>query len=433
VEPNLEGFAMWILDTIQDTVMKIVVQITSVVALAKAFRSTPGDAMKQVVTGVHHALRSGLEQVMAAEIALFLGESAEAGNKRNGYLTRDFAFKGIGVVQLRVPRDRAGRFQSAVVPARRRYDEATEKDLALLHLAGLSTRTLSQVSRRVLGVAVSRQEVANALQTVVPAAKAFLERRLDQRRWRYLYIDGTNFRVRRTTVEREPTLVVVGVDDTGRKSVLSMVQGDKDARDAWALVFADLKARGLDPSAVQLGIMDGLAGLGEVFLDAFPRAKVARCWVHKARNVLPLVARRYQAAFKTDWDAIAYADSEPAARAAFVVLKQRWATTCQDAVVRLERDLDALLVHYLFPREHWQALRTTNPIERVNREFKRRSKAMDGISPDGLKALLAFTALRLEMGWSTTPLDSKKLSTLRNQRTNQEKELEDISQRLLLN
>jgi len=370
---------------------------------------------------------------MAAEIALFLGEPAEAGTKRNGDVTRDFAFKGIGVVQLRVPRDRAGRFESAVLPARRRYDEATEKDLALLHLAGLSTRTLSHVSRRVLGVSVSRQEVTNALQTVLPAAKAFLERPLGEQRWRYLYVDGTNFRVRRTTVEREPTLVVVRVDETGRKSVLSMVQGDKDVRDAWALVFADLKARGLDPRAIELGIMDGLAGLGEVFLDAFPRAKVARCWVHKARNVMPLVPRRYQAAFTTDWDAIAYAESEPAARAAFVVLKQRWAATCGDAVVRLERDLDALLVHDLFPREPWEALRTTNPIERVNREFKRRSKAMDGIGPDGLKALLAFTALRLEIGWSTTPIDSKKLSTLRYRTANQEKELDDISQRLLLN
>jgi putative transposase len=433
IKPTGKGFAMLILDKIQDSVMKISVQIADVVALAKAFRSTPGNAMKQVVAGVHSALRSGLEQVMAAEIALFLGEPAEAGNKRNGYVTRDFAFKGVGVVQLRVPRDRAGRFVSAVVPARRRYDEATEKDLALLHLAGLSTRTLSQVSRRVLGVSVSRQEVSNALHTVLPAAKAFLERPLGQRRWKYLYVDGTNFRVRRTTVEREPTLVVVGVDETSRKSVLSMVQGDKDARDAWALVFADLKERGLDSSAVELGIMDGLAGLGDVFLDAFPRAKVARCWVHKARNVFPLVPRRYQAAFKVDWDAVAYAESEPAARAACVVLKQRWTATCGDAVARLERDLDALLTHYLFPREHWEALRTTNPIERVNREFKRRSKAMDGIGPDGLKALLAFTALRLEIGWSTTPIDSKKLSTLRYRTTNQEKELEDISQRLLLN
>ena len=73
----------------------------------------------------------------------------------------------------------------------------------------------------------------------------------------------------------------------------------------------------------------------------------------------------------------------------------------------------ALLCHYDFPREHWAALRTTNPIERVNKEFKRRSKAMEQMGPDGLKALLAFTALRLEFGWATTPITSPKLDNLK--------------------
>jgi len=142
------------------------------------------------------------------------------------------------------------------------------------------------------------------MQTIVPAAKRFLERPLGDRRWVYLYVDGTHFRVRRTTVDREPTLVVLGVDATWRKSVLCMVQGDKDNRRAWEAVFAELKLRGLAAACVQLGIMDGLPGLEEAFLQAFPHAKTARCWLHQARNVFPRVPRRYQAAFKSDWDAI---------------------------------------------------------------------------------------------------------------------------------
>lgn len=78
----------------------------------------------------------------------------------------------------------------------------------------------------------------------------------------------------------------------------------------------------------------------------------------------------------------------------------------------MERDLDALLVHYDFPRAHWDALRTTNPIERVNKEFKRRSKAMEQVGPDGLKTLLAFTALRLEFGWSQTSIEAARLEHL---------------------
>jgi putative transposase len=392
--------------------MKVIVKVRDVVALAKRFEASPREAMRELVGHVREAMAATLEQVMDAEIDLFLGQDAEVANKRNGYRVRDFGLKGIGTVRVRVPRDRAGRFESHVVPPRRRYDAATEQDLALLHLAGLSRRMLAQLSGPVLGVRVSREEVGEALHALVPAAKAFLDRPVGDRRFKYLYVDGTNFHIRRTTVEKEPTLVVIGVDETDHKSVLAMVAGDKDSRPAWEMVFTELTARGLDPAAVQLGIMDGLPGLAAAFGEAFPRARVARCWVHKARNVFPRVPRRYQAGFQVSWEAVQYAEDGAAARAAFDALQARWRASCGDAVACLERDLEALLVHYEFPKAHWDALRTTNSIERVHKEFKRRTKAMDAIGADGLKTILAFTALRLEFGWATTPLGSEKLAHL---------------------
>ena len=392
--------------------MKVDVRIHDVALLAKRFRAAPTLALKEVVVQLQQGAREALERVMESEIEFFLGQEAEHGNKRNGYTTRTFTMKGVGAVQLRVPRDRAGRFDSAVAPKGRRYDEALERDLALLHLAGLSTRMLAHVSRHVLGIDVSAQEVTNAVKTIVPAAKAFLERDLSGRHFKYLYIDGTFFAVRRTTVEREPTLVVIGVDEADKKSILAMVQGDKDSRAAWEMVFEQLKARGLDASAVRLGIMDGLPGLADAFRQAFINAKVARCWVHKFRNVIPLVPKRYQAEFKKDWDRMAYADGLDAAKTAHQVFESRWTKVCSDAVEKFNRDVDALFVHYTFPKPHWAALRTTNPIERVNKEFKRRSRSMETMGPDGLKALLAFTALRLEFGWSTTAISNPKLANL---------------------
>jgi len=378
----------------RETLMKLIVKVNDVVGLVRRFEAAPGQAMREVVEHVRQGARAVLEQIMDAELALFLGQDVETGNKRNGYRTRTFVLKGIGALQVRVPRDRLGWFDSKVVPSSRRYDEALEKDLALLHLAGLSTRMLSHISRGVLGLNVSPTEVSNALKTIVPAAKAFLERDLSGRRFKYLWVDGTNFKVRRTTVDREPTLVAIGLDEGDRKSVLAMVQGDKDSRTAWEQVFAMLKERGLDGSAVQLGVMDGLPGLGDAFVAAFPGARVSRCWLHKYVNVNTLVPRRYQAEFKRDWDKVAYAAGRVEAMAAFEALKERWRASAGDAVARFKRDLEALLCHYDFPREHWASLRTTNPIERVNKEFKRRSKAMEQMGPDGLKALLAFTAYR---------------------------------------
>jgi transposase-like protein len=241
---------------------------------------------------------------MEAEIALFLGQAVELENKRNGYTTRTFAVKGLGALQLRVPRDRASRFQTNVVPAGKQLDEDLERDLALLQVAGLSTRTLAQMSQTIFGIKVSHMEVSRAMATLVPSAKAFLDRPLDSHRYKYLYVDGTYFHVRRSTVEMEPTLVVLGVDEQDRRSVLAMVQGDKDAVDAWRMVFVSLKERGLDPTAVQLGIMDGLPGLQTAFREAFRNARTARCWVHKARNVMTRVPRRYQLEFKKSWDTV---------------------------------------------------------------------------------------------------------------------------------
>jgi putative transposase len=414
-----------------EELMKLVVRISDVVTLAKRFEETPTVAMREVVQYAREAMKDVLEKVMDTEIELFLGNPEQEGNKRNGYVQRSFSIKGVGTVSLRVPRDRLAKFSSHVVPARRRYDEATERDLALLNLAGLSTRMLAQLSRGVLGVPVSAQEVSNSLRVIVPAAKQFLERPLGDRQWIYLYVDGTSFRVRRTTVDREPTLVVLGVDEDGCKSVLSMVQGDKDNRRAWAVVFAELKVRGLDPTCVQLGIMDGLPGLEEAFLEAFPRSKTARCWVHKARNVFVRVPRRYQAAFQVNWDAVQYADSLAAADTAYATLKATWTKNARDAVACIEKDLPSLLAHYDFPPEHWNALRTTNPIERVNKEFKRRSKAMEVVSTEGLKVLLAFTALKLEFGWSQTPITSGKLGSLKWRHLREAKQLETITESLL--
>jgi putative transposase len=421
---------MEITKKVYEGLMKIVVRIADVVALAKRFEESPATAMKEVVEQMREGVRETLEHIMRAELELFLGRDCEKRNKRNGFVSRTFGIKGIGTLQLRVPRDRAGRFSSNIIPAHRRYDAATERDLALLNLAGLSTRMLAAMSTSLLGIRVSSKEVSNALHQIVPSAKAFLSRPLGDRKWMYLYIDGTNFRVRRSTVAIEPTLVVLGVDETGRKSVLSMIQGDKDHRGAWESVFADLKSRGLDPSAVRAGVMDGLPGLGAAFREAFTSARVLRCWVHKSRNVMPLVPRRYQAAFAASWNAVAYAESVDAARASFHALCAKWSSDASDAVERMTKDIDALLAHYEFPKAHWDALRTTNPIERVNKEFKRRSKAMETVSADGLKALLAFTAIRLEYGWSQTPIDSRKLSKLRWKEL-REKQLEEVTKSLL--
>jgi putative transposase len=177
--------------------------------------------------------------------------------------------------------------------------------------------------------------------------------------------------------------------------------------------------------------MDGLPGLADAFRGAFPRARVARCWVHKARNVLPRVPKRYQAEFKANWDAVQYAEHRKDAETHFAALVRRWRDACPEAVDCMSRDIQELLVHYDFPRDHWDALRTTNPIERVNKEFKRRAKSMETVSPNGLHALVAFTALRLEFHWRQTPITSNKLTHLAYRKRLAEKRLQNLTDTLI--
>lgn len=393
--------------------MKISLHVGDVMSLLKKFEQDQTQAMQQFVEDVRSNASVMLSRLMDSEIDLFLGREATGTNKRNGYTVRTYAVRGLGTLQIKVPRDRLGKFESKVLEKGKRYDQALEKDIALLHLAGLSSRMLSYTSRRVLGFHVSPQEVSNSLRVIVPAAKAFLERPLNEKQYKYLYIDGTGFNVRRTTVEREPVLVVIGVGYDDKKSIISLKNGDKDSKKAWQEVFRDLKERGLDGTAIQLVVMDGLPGLKAAVQEAFIHAKVARCWVHKLRNVMSCVPRRYQAEFKPSWDKMAYARDLADAEQAYVLFKAKWGEVCGDAVTKFEKDKAELFEFYNFPAEYRDALRTTNPIERVNKELKRRSKSMDSVGPETLKALLAFTALRLEFGWSQVAINSPKLSNLK--------------------
>src|SRR5690606_37206756 len=119
-----------------------------------------------------------VNQLLNAEMTIFLGRPDQASNKRNGYEEREFALKGVGCIRLRMPVDRRREFKSEIIRPREQVDPRLKEDMAVLHLAGLSKRTLAMMSKRVLGVELSRESVSNALELVKPKALSFLERDL---------------------------------------------------------------------------------------------------------------------------------------------------------------------------------------------------------------------------------------------------------------
>jgi len=394
-------------------IIKIEVKIPELKRALEEFKRNRLRSLEMVTLEIKDAVGNTFNQLLKAEMTLFLGQADQLDNKRNGYATREYALKGVGTLRIKMPVDRKRKFQSTIIPSREQIDPRLKQDLAVLHLAGISNRTLSMISKRILGLEVSKDTVNKSIGTIEEKALQWLERPITDAYWA-LFIDGTNFRMqRRGSTEKEPSLVVIGLNSHNRMSILTIQPGHKDRAECWAEVFSDLVKRGLKTEAVRIGVMDGLPGLESKFKETFIQAVTGRCWVHALKNALAKTPERLRDSFHHLAGKVMYATSESNARVAFKELKLAMGADAQRAVHCLEKNLDSLLAHYKFDGKTWRALRTTNPIERVNKELKRRTKSMETIGERTLMVLTAFTAMRLEFNWHKIPVDAERLNNLK--------------------
>ena len=199
--------------------------------------------------------------------------------------------------------------------------------------------------------------------------------------------------------------MVIGVTESGYRTVLGLQSGDKESATSWREMFKDLKKRGLYASRVQLGIMDGLPGLERVFKEEFAMAKVQRCQVHVARNVLAKVPKKLKKKVADQVRSIFYASTKSKATEFFESFKAKQENELPSAVKCLETSLESCLTYLQFPEEEWICLRTTNVIERVNKEFKRRTKPMEILAGErSCYTLLTFVCLKMELHWRSKPI-----------------------------
>ena len=391
--------------------MKMEITVAEVSELINEIRKQPESLFEMIRANVQETVGAYLSTLMGVELSEFLGRdryerSLEDINHRNGSYGRKFTLKGIGKVDLKVPRDRKGEFKTEVIPRSKQYEDALREDLSVMFLAGVSTRTLSLISERLIGRKISAGEVSKVSSQLSEAVEGWRERDLSQEAIKYLFVDGTFFSMRvEGSVEKVPVLVAIGVTVDGRRTVLGLQAGDKESASNWRELFRDLKRRGLDGSMVTLGIMDGLAGLERVFMEEFGKAKVQRCQLHVARNILAKVPRKLKKAIGDEIRSIFYASSKKKALDFFKEFKTKWEKEIPSAVKCLENSLEACLTYLKFPEEEWICLRTTNVIERVNKEFKRRTKPMEILAGErSCYTLLAFICLKMELTWRSKPI-----------------------------
>ena len=403
--------------------MKVEISVSEIVEVFKEIQEQPGKILEMVRADMPKVVGEYLSDIMQVELTRFLGRKPyermeEEANHRNGSYPRNFALKGIGEVAVKVPRDRKGEYRTQVIPKSKQYEDELRQDIAVMFLSGVSTRTLSMISHRLIGHKISSGEVSRCSRELVKAIENWRNRDLSLLKFKYLFCDGVYFEMRvARSIEKVSVLVVIGVTENGQKQVIGIQSGDKESASSWRETFKDLKLRGLNSQTITLGIMDGLPGLEKVFREEFPQGKVQRCQVHVARNVLAKVPQKLKQKVADDMRSIFYASSRDKAMEFSTQFNERWSKDVPSAVKCLQNSLDSCLTFFDFPEEEWISLRTTNVIERLNKEFKRRTKPMEIIAGENAcYTLLAFISIKMEMYWRSNPVGKVhyNLPSLRN-------------------
>ena len=294
---------------------------------------------------------------------------------RNGFYERDYVTR-LGTIRIRIARTRGKNF----IPKGLEKFQRRAEDVAILireaFLRGISTRQVGRIVATFTGEPVSAQTVSKLTRDLDEAVRQFHTAPLKDE-WAYLFLDGVSLRMRRPGGrKRVHMLVAYGVKEDGTRHLLAFMRSSGESQQAWEGLLRDLYQRGLIGNHLQLIITDGCPGLAAAIEVIYPRVDHQRCWVHKMRNILEKVRKRDYDAVKQQAQAIYQAANRKAAEQAFRRFAANWRKQYSPMVQCLERDLPELLAFFKFPRHLWKKLRTTNVIERVFVEVRRRTRPM---------------------------------------------------------
>jgi putative transposase len=350
---------------------------------------------------IHQHVRLAIETAVHEELRAALGarpyERAESRRGyRNGTKTRTLTGPS-GPVALTVPRatlfagTATAEWTSTLLPRYQRRLREVNEAVVATYLAGGNTRRIRGALQPLLKAApLSKSAVSRVVAALTTALETWRTRSLADLDVVYLYLDGFALRVRSGgRVVSAPVLGVVGVFADGTKHLLALELCSGESFAAWQGCLDDLAARGL-PRPV-LCIIDGNAGLRQAVNLVWPRAAVQRCCVHKLRNLERKAPKHALAAIRDDFHRIVYAATADAARAAFTAFDRAWAKRCPGVVRSLREGGDELLTFFQFPESQWKTLRTTNVIERLHAEFRRRVKTQGSLPSEEAAVVLLFS------------------------------------------
>ena len=319
---------------------------------------------------------------------------------RHGHGPQRTIQTGVGPVEVRRAkvRDRgeAGaaekiRFNSSILPKWARRTKSLDALLPVLYLRGVSTGDFREALAALLGKDapnLSPAVIARLTAEWQSDYDAWRRRDLSARRYVYVWADGVYLQARMEDAA-ECMLVLIGATPEGKKELVGFQTGVRESAQSWRELLIDIKQRGLE-IAPDLAVGDGALGFWKAIEQVFPSTRHQRCWVHKTANVLNKVALSVQANMKTDLREIYGASTRAAAEAAIEAFADKYGAKYEKAVACLTKNRDALLAFFDFPAEHWDHLRTSNPIESVFATVRHRTVRTKGALSAKTAKLMVF-------------------------------------------
>jgi transposase-like protein len=353
------------------------------------------------VTVVRERVRDTIQQVMEEELeatlgAAWYGRSEARRGYRNGTQRRRVTSE-YGPVELEFPRARIAQddgttreWRSHVLGRYQRRTDAVNAAVLGAYLAGTNTRRIRRALEPLLGgAALSKSAISRVVGRLRASFEAWRTRDLSRERYVYLYLDAMFLPVRLVKrVVKVPVQAVLGVREDGQKVLLALEIAASESTASWTTIVQGLAQRGL--AAPKLVILDGNAGLIRAVRETWPGVDVQRCTNHKWENLLAKAPKHSHAELKRDYQAITHAEDAAAARSAYQAFLGKWRKLAAEVARSLEEAGEELLTFTRYPQSQWKSLRTTNQIERLNGEFRRRTKTQSSFANEMAALVLLY-------------------------------------------
>ena len=365
-------------------------QVKSVGIDVQALLDADDDYLRSMVSAIVEAT---LEAEMTASLGAEKGERTSGRlGYRSGYYTRSLITR-VGTLELRVPQDRDGRFSTRLFERYQRSEKALVAALAEMYVQGVSTRKVKAITEELCGHSFSASAISEINKKLDGELAAFAGRRLVEP-YPYLILDARYERVREAgVIEHQAVLVAIGVDLEGRRNVLGVDLANRESHSSWKTFLLGLRDRGL--AGVEFVVSDDHAGLKAAIREVLPAAAWQRCYVHFLRNALDYVPR------KVDDDCIQELRWFYARRELTEVRQDlaRWLVKWQPKYPKLcdwvEANVEETFTYFRLPLAHHKHMKSTNMLERLNQELKRRTQVVR-IFPNAASCLRLIRALAVE-------------------------------------